>query len=120
MTTEQILMLKMDVPGNKEKLQKALRKIKKFEKYDINTDIPLEKLEHFLWYVCTNYCVVTQWMHASFYGDRLRYTWGAKRSDTHEWIEDVYGISIYEVVAKLVIMLYSRIKKGEIPKKEIV
>lgn len=117
MTTEQILALDMRKSGNEEKLQKALKKIKKFQKYE-NEKVPLEEIESLLSHMCVNYCITVQWIHVSHYDYITRYTWGAKRSDTHVWIEDVYGIGLYETTAKLVIMLFSRIKKGEIPKRE--
>lgn len=114
MTTEQILALDMRVDGNREKLQKVLSKIKPFAKYE---KVPLEMIEKLIGKMCRKYNVRVQYMFITRNDDCDYYTLSVKRDDTHEWIGSVYGITLYEVFAKLAVMLYALVKKGEIPER---
>lgn len=115
MTTEQVLGLDMRDEGSKEKLQMVLKKIKPFSKED--GEVRLELIEKFLLKVCRKYVIKIQYIMPSMLSDTMYYSLSVKRDDTNEWLGSVYGKTIYEVLAKAAIMLYSKVKKEGIPER---
>lgn len=119
MTTEQLLSLNCKSEENKEMLQRALRKIKPFAKYE-NEEVPLEILEKFIYKMTSKYNVDLQWITYSRLDNNEPY-WSAslkKGSPNHNWIGTVYGISIYELLCKFCILMYSSIKKGDVEERK--
>ena len=100
---------------NKEKIQSVLRKIKNFSEYD---KVPIEMLEKFVFAACKKYEICVQYMmfpnHAR---GRIYYSCSVKREDTEEWVGSVNAVEVYEVFAKVAILIYAVVKKGEIPKR---
>lgn len=119
MTTESLLALDCCEDGSKELLQKALRKMKPLERYaDKDGDIPLEKLESLLKAMCRKYCVRMQYIIFSVNENgMITYNMSVKRDDTHSWLGTVYGLDIYETFCKAAILIYSSVKKQEIPER---
>ena len=121
MTVNEIIALDFRKEENKKKIQKALRKIKPFEKIGIEEDVPIEKLEKFMFLVCKKYSVRVQYMFFPCFSkdsEVLMYSLSIKRDDTHEWITSIHTISVYEAFAKVCIALYYITKKKMVPERE--
>lgn len=115
MTTDQILSLDMRDAESAEKLQKALKKIKPFSKEE--GKVRLELIEKFLLKICRKYVLKIQYIMPSMLTETMYYSLSVKRDDTHEWQGSVYGMTIYEVFAKAAVLLYSKVKKENIPER---
>lgn len=110
-------------PDEKEKVLEILAEMKPFKKYD--GDVPLEAMEKFIDIVCRKYKVRIGYVFLAF-GIGVSKDDGAKEalqipydcvpitSDKGERIAHINGYSMYEVFAKISIILYQKIKKGEI------
>lgn len=120
MTTEQLLNLKYESEAGKQKLQKALRKIKPFAKDPVDEQIPMEKLEKVVYLYLTTYEVTMQWISFALFDGNSKPTYQAsfKRADDHSWLGNVYGQTAYELWIKMAIKLFSDIKHLEIPRRE--
>ena len=126
MTTDQILMLDSRKEGTHEILQKVLIQIKPIAKaykgfYEGEIDIPLEAIEKTIAAMVRKYCLTPQWISMS-YGESLGsscgyYSCGLKTSDTHDWLGTVSGRSIYELMSKLCILMYSLVKSSKVKER---
>ena len=127
MTTDQILMLDGRNEGTHEILQKVLLKIKPIEKaykgfYEGEIDIPLEGIEKTIAAMVRKYAITPQWISMS-YGESLDsacgyYSCGIKKSDSHDWLGTVSGRSLYELMTKLCILMYSKVRAGAVKERE--
>lgn len=116
MRTEQILNLDCRKEENSEIIQKVLRQIKPLSKYSDEERIPLEAIEKLVRILCQKYEISPQWMSMHFNEQSLGiYSMGVKTTTDHNWIGNVYGVSLYEIFAKLAIKIYSEVKSGNIP-----
>lgn len=114
MTTDQLLQLDCRVDENRRTIQKALRKMKPFSKLTMDEDVPLVKIEKMLRLMLSKYQVDITWIFVSHDDENMRYTIslrddggeGARLSQT------VYGITLYEVMCKAVICIWSLAKRG--------
>lgn len=118
MSTEQILMLSFDEEGSDEIVQRVLLKIKPLSKYE-GRRLPLDAIEKTICAMVRKYSFTPQWISMS-YGKSLGtecgyYSCGVKASDTHEWLGTVSGRSLYELMAKLCILMYSKVKANSVP-----
>ena len=119
MKTEEILNLDYREKENQEIIQKVLRKIKPLSKYSVEENVPLEAIEKLIRILCRKYEITPQWMGMSFHEPILGiYSVGIKTTTDHAWLGNVYGISVYEVFAKMAIKIYSEVKSGNIPERE--
>lgn len=114
MTTDQLLQLDCRVDENHRTIQKALRKMKPFSKLAMDEDVPLVKIEKMLRLMLNKYRVDITWILVSHDDENMRYTIslrddggeGARLSQT------VYGITLYEVMCKAAICIWSLAKRG--------
>lgn len=113
MKTEDILNLSFKDESSKEKVKQELKKIKAFSKYE---DISLEQLEKFVTKIVCKYDVILQYIMISKVDNRLLYSLST-RNKKGKWLGTVYGISLYEIYAKLSIKLYSMVKNEEVMKR---
>lgn len=114
MTIQEILNIDYREEENKEKIQKALHKIKPFKKF--NDEIPLEKLEKLLFIFHKKYGIKLEQISTDGYGNESNFIWKALiLVDKIENYKNyyVYGISFYEVLAKASLFIYSMIKERE-------
>lgn len=117
MKTEEILRLDYMKDENKKIIQKVLRKIKPLSKCS-DEMIPLEMIEKVAKVLVCKYEITPQWMSISYRESILGiYKVGVKTTTDHKWLGDVYGYCLYEVMAKLVIKMYSDIKAQNIPER---
>lgn len=101
---------------NREKIQKALRRIKPFKKF--KDEIPLEKLEKLLFMFHKKYNIKLEQLNTDGYGNESSFIWRAlilvDKTETETYKNYyVYGISFYEVLAKASLFIYSMIKGEE-------
>lgn len=111
MTTKEILNL--DYYENQDVFQKALRKIKPFEKYPEGEEIPLEDLEKLISRYEYKYALMLQYICPLYIqGERNVYSASIKRSDTQEHLGYIYGSTFYELFVKLCFKYYTEVKHG--------
>ena len=119
MTTSEILDLDYADEKNKEIIQKALRKIKPLSKYDIDEEVPLEVLETLVSKYQHKYCLFVNYITPTYIpGERNTYCATCKRTDTLDYIGNVYSSTIYELFAKLSIKFYYETQSGNIPTQD--
>lgn len=94
-------------------IQTALRKIPALSKHNEENDIPLEALEKAIWKMREKYGCMMQYIMPLFRPElnEAYYSCSFKTKE-HEWIGTVNGLTIYEVYAKGVLMLYSYARKA--------
>ena len=114
MKTMELLNLDCTKEENAEIIQKALKRIKPFSKCE--DDVELELLEKFIQKISRKYHIMIQWITPTF-TDKIESMYSAsfKRTDDHSWLGNVYGKSIYELYAKIVIKMYTDVKTLDIP-----
>ena len=119
MKTSDILELDYREKENKQIIQKALLKIKPLSKFSDEKQVPLEALEKLLHMICSKYKVwvskITQEPIASDNGD----IWRCEIVDESNLstIKDIYGICLYELIAKIVIFLWSENKNERLNRR---
>lgn len=119
MKTSQILDLDFRKEENKKIIQKVLRKIKPLSRFSDEEIIPIEMLEKTICTLVQKYEIEHQWINVTYLETNSGiYSVGVKSRVNHEWLGNVYGICIYELLAKLTIKLYSEIKSKQIPIRE--
>lgn len=114
MKTEDILNLDCRKEENKKIIQKVLRKIKPLSKYSDECEIPLEVIEKLLAAMCKKYCINIKEITANVLANDKQIIWKATIINENEFalLNYVYGISIYEVLSKSTIYIYTKVKKG--------
>ena len=121
MKTNDILELDYRKEENKQIIQKALLNIKPLSKFsdESGKPIPLESLEKLLHMICKKYKVwvryISQDPKASDDGD----IWRSELVDESNLrsMKMVYGICLYELIAKIVIFLWSENKKEKLKRR---
>lgn len=114
MTTKEILNLDCRIKENKETIQKVLRKIKPLSKCSDEYDIPIEAIEKAITVMCKKYTLYISNLSSDTQSNEKNLIWSTSvRNDkTFECIAFIYGITLYELLAKIAIAMYAEIKKG--------
>lgn len=114
MTTNQILSLDYRDEENQKAIQKALRQIKPLSKYSDECEIPFSALEKAVTVMCKKYLLHIRDIVADARANDENMIWRAALIDetTLRLVYNVYGISLYEVLAKTAIGLYAEVKRG--------
>lgn len=114
MTTSQVLNLDCREKKNKEIIQKVLRQIKPLSRYSDEDDIPFAAIEKAIVVMCKKYMMRVNSLTPDVWSNNEHAIWRAwLTNDTNlETIDIVYGISLYEIFAKIAIRLYSEVKRG--------
>lgn len=116
MTVRQIIETDFRKEEGRKIIQKALKKIGKFAEYE--EDVPISEIERFIFAVTRKYQICVQYLFFPKKHKEVEYYCAdIKRDDNDEWISAVYAVQIYEMFAKIAILMYSIVKKGEIPKR---
>jgi len=99
---------------NKEIIQKVLRQIKPLSKYSDECDIPFEAIEKAITVMCKKYMMRLNDLSPDVWSNKDHTIWRAWLiNDTNlKTIDMVFGITLYEVLAKTAIKLYAEVKKG--------
>lgn len=119
MKTEDIIMLDCTKEGNRELINKFLWKVKPCAKileknHYTRTEIaPIELLEQVLHGLCERYPYKLQqiWTYSEEKKFKFYHMGVIHVTDTYEWIGDVNGVTLWEVVAKAIIKIYADLKK---------
>ena len=110
MKTEQILDLDYRIEENKATIAKVLAKIPPLAEYD---EVPLEALEKVLAYITKKYAIMIQYICPTYVkGNDPIYCVSLKIVEPYQWLGNVYGQCLYEVIAKTAIKMYAEVRKG--------
>ena len=114
MTTKEILNLDCREKENQEIIQRVLRQIKPLSKYSDECDIPLSAIEKAIMIMCRKYAIGIMNLVPDMYSNETQTIWRATiiNDETIKAIDTVYGISFYDVSAKIAIRMYSEVKRG--------
>lgn len=114
MTTNQILNLDYRLEENKKIIQKVLRQVKPLSRYSEDEEIPMSALEKAIYVMSKKYEMRIHSIAPDIWSAEKTTIWRASIiSDRNLTIRgNVYGISLYELSAKIVIKMYSEIKLG--------
>lgn len=114
MKTEDILNLDCREEENKEIIQRVLRKIKPLSKYSDECEIPLSAIEKLLTVMCKKYCINIKEITPNVLANNKQTIWKATIINENDFalLNYIYGVSIYEVLSKSTIEIYTKVKKG--------
>lgn len=114
MTTNQVINLDCREKENQEIIQKVLRQIKPLSRYSDEEDIPFNAIEKAITVMCKKYTMRVHSLTPDVWSSDEYTIWKAWLiNDTNlKSIDTVYGITLYEVFAKIAIRLYAEVKKG--------
>ena len=114
MTTNQIINLDYRKEENQEIIQRVLRKIKPLSRYSEEYDVPIEAIQKAIMVMCKKYCVQLRDLTPDFWANEKEIIWRATllNETNYKVFDKVYGVSLYEVFAKVAIRIYAEIKKG--------
>lgn len=113
MTTKQVLELDCRIEENRETIQRVLRQIKPLAKCPDGQQIPFSKLERCLKVICNNYNLFVRSLFPDVYASDKDIIWRSVTVDlqTLDEVGVAYGCTLYECIAKTVILLYSKTRK---------
>ena len=119
MKTEDLLNLDCSVEENKQTLNKFLWKIKPVKKllekdgYSKSDITPLEVLEKALHGIKQRYSYKDQGISMYYEDGKFKfYTISVmKKTETVDWIGNIYGLTLWETIAKELIKIYGEILK---------
>ena len=114
MTTNEIINLDYREKKNQEIIQKVLRQIKPLSKYSDECDIPFSAIEKAITVICKKYCMRVNQLTPDIWSNDEHTIWRAWiiNDINLKTIDTVYGITLYEIFAKIAIRLYAEVKKG--------
>lgn len=114
MTTKDILNLDYRKKENKEIIQRVLKQIKPLSKYSDEYEIPFEAIEKAVVVMTKKYNMRVSELVPDVWSNEEHAIWRAiiVNEINHKIIDMVYGITLYEVLAKTAIRLYAEVKKG--------
>ena len=115
MKTKDLLKLDLRDENNKEILMTALKKIKPLSK---KKKITINTLEKFVYQLSQRYEVKVQGIYLDCdSGEQIIYHASLINTIDYTWSMNIYGISKFEVYAKIIIHKWSGIKTKEYVKK---
>lgn len=122
MRTEEILNIDCRKEEGRKKINSFLWKIKPVTKLKIPKGcmLAVEDIERVLHGISIHYCYIVQQI-APYYEDGKQFIFFKgevmkKRNKTNEWCGTVYGKTMWELLAKALIKIYSEIKKEKAEK----
>uniref|UniRef100_A0AAU8B0W3 Uncharacterized protein n=1 Tax=Dulem virus 36 TaxID=3145754 RepID=A0AAU8B0W3_9CAUD len=99
---------------NKQKLNKALYEIKPIKKHCNIGIVPIEILEKVMHGLCMKYGYNAQYITIAYCNERFMYYTASVCRGTgahRKWLGNVYGKSMWELLAKILIKMYIEIKQ---------
>lgn len=119
MTTKELLNLDYREDKNKQIIQKALLHIKPLSKFSDDEHVPFEAVEKLIHLICSKYKI---WVQNISLDSRANDDYDVSRcvlinEDNLEQIDVVFGMCMYELFAKVVIVLWSEVKKENIKRR---
>lgn len=116
MKTDDVLNLDCTSEENKKKLNKFLYNVKPIAKQmgsDKTKQVSIKVLEQTLHGICIKYKYSLQHIMPYYEENKFKFYIASVMNikETRTWIGNVYGITIWEVLAKTIIKVYSEILK---------
>lgn len=112
MTTFQVLQLDCRKKENEKIIQKVLRQIKPLSKYS-EEEVPFWAIEKAITVMSKKYNMRVREFSADVWANKDETIWRATVvNETSLTSVMVYGISLYEVFAKVAILMYSNVRHG--------
>lgn len=111
MTIKEIINLDCRVKENKESIQRALRKIKPLSNYSEDAEIPLEKVEKLVWKLSLKYKMRVRSIMPDLWASDKSIIWAAyivNEENLSDYGRSIYGASMYEVLSKVALFMYSK------------
>lgn len=113
MTTNQVLQLDCRKEENVKIIQKVLRQIKPLSKYSDEEEVPLWAIEKATTVMTKKYNMRIREFYPDVWSSKDNTIWRAIVTDERDLTTIcIYGISLYEVFAKVAIQMYSLVRKG--------
>ena len=113
MTTNQVLQLDYRKGENVKIIQKVLRQIKPLSKYSDEEEVPFWAIEKAITVMSKKYNMRVREFVPDVWANKNETIWRATVIDESNLLTiSVYGISLYEVFAKVVVQMYSMVRKG--------
>lgn len=115
MQTIDLLVMDTRKEEKKKIFIKALRKIRPVERLSGGKEITIEVLEKSLVGICKKYSYTTYGIYPEIINGKFFFFSASvmDRRDNNRWIGTVNGSGIWEVLGKILILIYSDIKKKE-------
>lgn len=114
MTTKEVMNLDCRDEKSRAIIQKVLKQIKPLSKYSDESDIPLDAIEKAISVMCKKYIMNVRELVPDVQGNHEHTIWRATivNDNNFKVIENVYGITLYETLAKIAIRLFAEVRKG--------
>lgn len=113
MTTNQVLQLDCRTEENKKVIQKVLKLIKPLSKYSDEDEVPFWAIEKAITVMSKKYNMRVREFTPDVWANKNETIWKATIvNETDLTTTQVYGITLYEVFAKVAIQMYSMVRKG--------
>lgn len=114
MTTKEVMNLDYRKEENQEIIQKVLRQIKPLSRYSDEDEIPFEAIEKAIVVMSKKYNMRVREFTPDVWSNDDHTIWRAILINeiNYKTIDTVFGITLYEVFAKVAIRLYAEVKKG--------
>lgn len=117
MKPSEILSLDFRREQDREIAQRALRKFKSCREYPMGEDVPFQAIEKLLSSMMLKYAIdPLDFFIVRQDGNETHVVWscGVKLSDGHSWLGTAYGLTLYEVVCKVVLFSFLNVRNGTI------
>lgn len=114
MTTKEVMNLDYRKEENREIIQRVLRQIKPLSRCSDECEIPFEAIEKAIFVMSKKYEMRVRDLMPDVWSNESHAIWRATLvNETNlKTIDTVFGITLYEVFAKVAIRLYAEVKKG--------
>jgi hypothetical protein len=117
LTPERVLKADFRKDSDRNGIQRALRNFKSCRDYPMDEDLPFQSVEKLLSSMMLKYAIdPLDFFAVKQDGNESNIVWscGIKKLDGHSWLGTAYGLTLYEVVCKVVLFLFLNIKSGAI------
>jgi hypothetical protein len=120
MKTKDLLNLDFRVKENREIIQRVLGKIKPLSKYTEYEEIPMELLEKCLKVLTFKYAIGIQYINLTCAKsvEEMVFSSSVRNDSTYAWVGNVYGLTLYELISKTIILIYSEIRLERVITRE--
>ena len=120
MDLDKVLSADWRTKSGRQLVLDVLAKIKPISKYAADGgQIPLVKIERLVWTIVERYEVDVVWIFVSHDDAGMRYTVSVRSKQPGVTYKIVYGITLYEVMAKVAITMWDLIKRKIIKQKKV-
>lgn len=114
MTMNEILNTNYRKEEGRQIIQRALRKIKPLSNYQEDECIPVEMIEKLIWKLSLKYNMRIASIMPDLWASDKGIIWAARvinEENLSDYGKSIYGVSMYEVLAKTALFMYSKRKE---------